>query len=370
MAITIDHPGEASPEPEPKPPAPPARVAIEHEELLVHRGQRSGVYIVVAVHSTLLGPALGGCRMLSYPAVEGAIDDALRLSAAMTLKAAAADLALGGGKAVICLAPGQHTPAGAPRGEILRDLADAVNLLDGRYITAEDVGTTSDDMATLSRFCKHVVGRPPEQGGAGDPGDYTAAGVEAAMRACCEREFGTPDLAGRSLAVIGCGSVGGNLARRLHAAGATLVLSDIDPGVRPLACELDARWMAPEQALAADVDIVAPCALGGVIDARVAEALRCAIVCGSANNQLTDDGVAELLAARRILYAPDFIVNAGGLINVSLELSGYDHERAVQRAAGLEAVMGRVLDHAKQAGLTPLDAATELAQQRLSAATR
>jgi leucine dehydrogenase len=358
MAIAIDHPSAAL--------RARTHPAIDHEQLIVRRGERSGVHIIVAVHSTVLGPALGGCRMLSYSAVEEAIDDALRLSGAMTLKAAAADLPLGGGKAVICLAPGL-VPSASQRREILRDLADAINLLDGRYITAEDVGTTSEDMAVLSGFCPHVVGRPPEQGGAGDPGDYTAAGVEAAMRACCEREFGTPELAGRSVAVIGCGSVGGHLARRLHAARAELVLSDIDQSVRHLARDLDARWMAPEQALVAEVDIVAPCALGGMIDARAAEALRCAIVCGSANNQLTGDGVAELLAAREILYAPDFIVNAGGLINVYLELSGYDHGRAARGAAGLEGVLGHVLDHASGAGITPLDAANELAERRLSA---
>jgi leucine dehydrogenase len=359
VAIAIEHPNGVSPA--------QAHAAIEHEQLIVRRGEHSGVYIIVAVHSTVLGPALGGCRMRSYSAVEDAIDDALRLSQAMTLKAAAADLPLGGGKAVICLPPGL-VPSAPLRREILRDLAAELNLLDGRYITAEDVGTTSEDMALLSGFSAHVVGRPPEQGGAGDPGDYTAAGVEAAMRACCEREFGTRELAGRSVAVIGCGSVGGHLARRLHEARAQLVLSDIEPSVRELARELDARWMSPEQALVAEVDIMAPCALGGVIDAPVAEALRCAIVCGSANNQLAGDGLADRLATRGILYAPDYIVNAGGLINVYLELSGYDHERAVRRAAGLEGVLGHVLDHASEAGITPLEAANELAKRRLSAA--
>ncbi|GAC1440489.1 MAG: amino acid dehydrogenase [Solirubrobacteraceae bacterium] len=345
----------------------PGRPAFDHEQVLVRRGDRSGVHVIIAVHSTALGPSLGGCRMRAYASVEDAIDDALRLSQAMTLKAAAAGLPLGGGKAVICLAPG-CAAEGPLRDAILRDFADALNQLAGRYITAEDVGTTSDDMALLSACSPHVVGRPPEQGGAGDPGDFTAAGVMAAMRACCTRRFGSPDPAGRSVSIIGCGSVGGSLARRLHAAGAELLLSDIDEGRRVLARELGARWASPEEALLAPVDILAPCALGGVIDAGVAAELRCAIVCGAANNQLTEDAVAVRLAARGIVYAPDFIVNAGGLINVYLELPGYDAECAERMVEGLEMVVGEVLDHAAERSITPLAAAAERARLRLDGA--
>ncbi|MGI8801009.1 MAG: Glu/Leu/Phe/Val family dehydrogenase [Solirubrobacteraceae bacterium] len=344
---------------------PLARLTADgHEHLLVSRGRRSGAQTIVAVHSTALGPALGGARMWRYPALEDAVEDALRLSAAMTLKAAVAGLPLGGGKAVIRLPEG----AEPDREAVLRDFADAVNLLGGRYITAEDVGTTSADMALLASFTDHVVGRPRAGGGSGDPGDFTAAGVLAAMRACCREVFGTPDLSGRTVAIIGLGSVGEHLARRLAALGARLELCDIDPAKRRLAAELGATWRAdPAQAHGAAVDILAPCALGGLIDGRRAAELRCRIVCGAANNQLDRDDRAAGLADRGILYAPDFIVNAGGLINVALELTGYDLGLATRRADDIEGVLGRVLVGAREAGVTPLAAAKELAARRLGA---
>ena len=340
---------------------------LDHELLLVRRGERSGMDTIVAVHSTVLGPALGGCRIWRYPTLQAGIDDALRLSQAMTLKAAAAGLPLGGGKGVICLPPGLE-PTWGVRHEMLRDFAETVNMLGGRYITAEDVGTTSRDMEVLAGFCHHVVGRPAERGGAGDPGEYTAAGVEAAMRACAAHLFGSPDLTAHSVAVIGLGSVGEQLARRLARVNATLVLSDINPRKAALARELGAQWLDPEEALRADVEILAPCALGGVIDDALADRLRCRAICGAANNQLAHDTVAGRLAARGILYAPDFIVNAGGLINVSMELSGYDRGVAIRRAADIQAVLARVLAHAEADGKTPLAAATDLAHRWLDAA--
>lgn len=339
---------------------------LAHEQLVISRGRRTGAHAIIAVHSTALGPALGGCRIWRYPSLEAAVDDALRLSAAMTLKAAVAGLPLGGGKAVVRLPEGE-----VPREALLRDVADAVNLLGGRYITAEDVGSTSLDMARLAEFTDHVVGRPTAGGGSGDPGDFTAAGVLAAMRAACGAVYGTPDLAGRSVAIIGLGSVGGGLARRLAAAGARLELCDVDPARRTLAGELGAVWIdQPELAHTAAVDILAPCALGGLIDARRVEELRCRVVCGAANNQLDDDARAARLAERGILYAPDFIVNAGGLINVALELTGYDVGLATRRAEDIEAVLGRVLVRAQQAGVTPLAAAHELAATRLAVVRR
>ncbi len=335
-----------------------------HEQLLVSRGSRTGAHTIIAVHSTTLGPALGGCRIWRYGRLEDAIDDALRLSAAMTLKAAVAGLPLGGGKAVIRL-PEDFDPG--RREELLRDLADAINLLDGRYITAEDVGSTSGDMALLAEFTDHVVGRPAAGGGSGDPGEFTAAGVLAAIRACCREVYGTGALAGRSVAIIGLGSVGRGLARRLAALGARLELCDIEPAKRAVADELGATWLAdPARAHAAAVDVLAPCALGGLLDSGRSEELRCRIVCGAANNQLDDDDLAARLAERGILYAPDFIVNAGGLINVALELTGYDVGLATRRADDIEAVLDRVLATAREAGVTPLSAAKALAARRLA----
>ena len=339
----------------------------EHELLIVRRGRRTGVHTIVAVHSTVLGPALGGCRMWRHPSLEDAIDDALRLSRAMTLKAAAAQLSLGGGKSVIW-APAGPAPAGAFREQLLHDFADTLNMLGGLYITAEDVGTTADDMSALAGDSPYVVGRPTQSGGGGDPGDFTAAGVVAAMRACCERRFGSSDLSGRSVSIVGLGHVGEPLARRLSRCGASLVLSDIDQARRSVAGELEACWLESQDALRADVDILAPCALGGVLDEAVTDELRCAVVCGAANNQLTSDEVADRLAARGILYAPDFIVNSGGLINVALELTGYDRELALDRADDIQSVLAGILARAEQAAVTPLAAALALASERLMAA--
>jgi leucine dehydrogenase len=349
-------------------PGEPFGERCEHETLLVRRGRRSEVPTIIAVHSTVLGPALGGCRMWSYATLADAVADALRLSAAMTLKAAVAGLPLGGGKSVICLSPGATRPDGAFRDAILRDLAEAIELLDGSYITAEDVGTSSSDMAFLSHWTEHVVGRPRQEGGGGDPGSFTAVGVEAAICACCQATFGSRSLAGRSVAVVGMGSVGTALARRLKRRGAELVLSDVDASKEALALGLGAEWASPGDALRAQVDVLAPCALGGVIDRQLVGELRCRIICGAANNQLASDELGEVLADREILYAPDFIVNAAGLINVSLELTGYDAEESQRRAAAIERVLTHVLERAHDTGETPLQAATELAQRRLRAA--
>ena len=337
-------------------------MTIDHEQVLVRRGRRSGAHAIVAVHSTVLGPALGGCRMWRYADVEEGLNDALRLAAAMTLKAAAAGLALGGGKGVICLPPDAQA-TGTLRTALLHDFADLVNVLDGAYITAEDVGTGSADMVEIARRTPHVVGLPDLSG---DPSPFTAAGVHAAIRACARRLFGAPELHGRSVAVVGCGHVGTSLARALAQAGATLVLADVDQSRRALADELPrAVWSEPEEALAADVDILAPCALGGTIDAGHLDLLRCRAICGSANNQLADDGLAAALARRGILYAPDFIVNAGGLINVALELDGYDAALAHARAAALEGVLDEIFGEAEAAGVTPLEAAHRRAGARL-----
>jgi leucine dehydrogenase len=340
--------------------------AGEHELLLVRRGARTGAHIVIAVHSTVLGPALGGCRLWRYESLDAAIDDALRLSGAMTLKAAAARLPLGGGKSVI-FPTCDLDLTGASRRALLGDFADALNLLDGCYITAEDVGTTSDDMSVLSGLSRHVVGVPAARGGSGDPGEFTAAGVHAAMHACARARFGSRGLRGRSVSIVGLGHVGEPLARRLDAEGAGLIVSDVDGSKRALAIELGATWQPPAQALRADVDVLAPCAMGGAIDASVAGELAARIVCGSANNQLTNDELAEILYERGVLYAPDFIVNSGGLINVSLELSGYDRDLALRRIADIEHVLAGILSHAERASITPLAAAHELARERLAA---
>jgi leucine dehydrogenase len=347
----------------------PARAPDEsgHELVLVRRGRRTGAHTIIAVHSTVLGPALGGCRLWHYESLDAAVEDALRLSSAMTLKAAAAQLPLGGGKAVIFPDP-ELDLTGRSREALLDDFAESLNMLDGTYITAEDVGMGAADMDFLAGRSRYVVGAPTSHGGSGDPGSFTAAGVLAAMRACCHARYGSADLGARSVALVGLGHVGEPLARALAASGAKLVLSDIDAGKRALASELDAEWLDPADALRAEVDLLAPCALGGVIDETLGVELRARIVCGSANNQLAAPELADVLAARGILYAPDFIVNSGGLINVAMELTGYDRDRALGRIRRIEDVLGAILAHAAAEAVTPYAAAVELATERIAAA--
>lgn len=342
---------------------------LAHEEVAVRRGRRSGIYIVVSIHSTALGPALGGLRMWRYAALGDAIADGLRLSEAMTYKAAAAGLDLGGGKAVICLPP-DHELQPDDRRELMLDVGDIVDSLDGRYVTAEDVGTGTNDMAVIRERTEHVVGLPIDSGGSGDPSPITARGVESAIRASCAHRYGSGDLLGRRVSVVGLGHVGSHLAERLSADGAELAVTDIDPGRRALAERLDARWLDPAEAMTAECEVLAPCALGGTIDGDVAERLRCEIVCGAANNVLAERSLAERLAERRILYAPDFIANAGGLINVYGELHSLDRERLDTLVDGIGAALARVFGAAAERSVTPLDAARALAEERLDGARK
>jgi leucine dehydrogenase len=344
-----------------------APVPFEHEQLAVCRGARSGLYTIVAIHSTTLGPALGGVRLWSYPATIDACRDALRLAMGMTYKAAAAGLDLGGGKGVICAPPGEVVAAERRRAALL-DFGDLVESLEGGYITAEDVGISPEDLVVIAERTHHLTGLPEDRGGSGDPSPFTALGIEAAMRACCAQAFGSPDLDRRRVAVVGLGHVGARLGRRLASAGAELVVSDIVPQRRALADELGARWVAPDEAMLTACDVLAPCALGGAIDASNVDSLRCRVVCGSANNQLADEGLATHLAERGILYAPDFIANAGGLIHVYMEIKGYSEGRATELVLGIEDTVTRILETAEHRRITPLDAARALASERLDAA--
>ena len=339
---------------------------LDHEDVIVRRGRRSGLYTFVAVHSTLRGPSLGGCRMWGYLESREALRDVLRLSRAMTYKSAVADLPLGGGKGVIMTGSGASLSS-EQRTAALLDFGDAVESLGGSYITAEDVGTSSRDMRAIAERTRHGAGLPRRLGGSGDPSPFTALGVESAIRACCERVFGSSSLRGRSVAVVGLGHVGSRVAKRCARAGANLVLSDIDAGKRRLAEDLGAGWTPPARALEVEVDVLAPCALGGVLDQTSVPRLRCAIVAGAANNQLAGEPVADLLADRKILWAPDFVVNAGGIINIAEELHGYDAAVARRRVRRIGEILLDIFDRADTAGITPLTAAMELAQQRLAA---
>jgi leucine dehydrogenase len=356
----------AAPARPPQPAIPP--VSFEHEQLAVRRGDRSGAYCIVAIHSTALGPALGGLRMWHYPATIDAARDALRLATGMTYKAAAAGLDLGGGKGVIC-APADGLE-GERRRAALLDFGDLVASLDGRYITAEDVGISPADLVAIGERTEHLTGLPPERGGSGDPSPFTAIGVEAAIRACLRARFGSAAPAGRRVAVIGLGHVGAALARRLAEAGCELLVTDIDARKHALVAGLGAQWIDPGEAMTAECDVLAPCALGGAISADNVFDLRCEIVCGSANNQLADEGLAAVLAERGILYAPDFIANAGGLIHVYMEIKGYSESRAIALAEGIETTVSDLLERADRSGTSPLEAARTVACERLDTALR
>jgi leucine dehydrogenase len=341
--------------------APPA--PLEHEDLVAHRGPRSGAHVIVAVHSTALGPALGGVRLWHYASPIEGVRDALRLSAGMTLKAAAAGLELGGGKGVIC-AP-NPSPGQRERRHLLLDFGDLVESLGGRYVTADDVGICPEDLVTVRERTAHVTGLPPEQGGSGDPSPFTALGVEAAMHAAALERFGSRELAGRRVVISGLGNVGAKLARRLVARGVEVAVSDIDPAKRVLANELGLEWIDPERQALAECQILAPCALGAAIDEANLPLLRCQVICGSANNQLADDSLAEPLAERGILYAPDFVANAGGLIHVYREIRGYSADDARDLARGIEANLERIFVAARERSVTPLEAARAVARERL-----
>jgi leucine dehydrogenase len=325
---------------------------------------------MVAIHSTARGPSLGGCRMWRYDDVRHAALDVLRLSRAMTYKAACADLPLGGGKGVIALPRGRERAplTGARRRAALLDFGDAVQTLGGRYLTAEDVGIASRDMPVMAERTTHVTGLATRRGGSGDPSPFTAIGVEAGIRTSCERLFGTRSLEGRTIAVLGLGHVGSRVATLCARDGARLVVTDVDPAKRALAERLGARWTTPARALTARVDVLSPCALGAVFDADVVPRLRCRAIVGAANNQLAQERVAELLAARGILWAPDFVVNAGGIVNIAVELrpEGYDAAAARRDCRAIGTTLARVLDDAEAAGVTPLAAANALAERRLA----
>jgi leucine dehydrogenase len=336
----------------------------------VRRGERSGLFTIVAVHSTARGPALGGCRMWHYDDSRRAVRDALRLSRAMTFKSAVAGLPLGGGKGVIMAPDPALAGRRGLRADALRDFGSTVQQLGGSYITAEDVGTSSRDMEVISTTTNHVTGLSRARGGSGDPSPWTALGVEAAIGVCCERVFGSASLKGRTIAVSGLGHVGARVAASCARAGATLLVTDIAGGKQALARDLGARWIEPDEALAAAVDVLVPCALGGLLDHDAVERLQAPIVAGAANNQLADDDVAGLLAERGVLWAPDFVVNAGGIINISVELEpeGYDPRRARTRVRGIADTLRRIFDDADAGAGSPLDAAMALAQERLAEA--
>jgi leucine dehydrogenase len=341
---------------------------FEHEQLLVRRGDRSGFPIVVAIHSSALGPAIGGCRLRHYPDWWDGVADALRLSAGMTYKNAVAGLDNGGAKSVI-VAPDDRPLDPDARRAALLDLGDLIQELDGVYATGPDIGTSPLDMVTITERTQHVFCLPAAYGGSGDSSPPTARGVYAAIRALCGHRFGTADPTGRRVVVIGLGSVGSLVARMLADAGAHLVVTDVDPAKRALAHELGATWSAPDEAIGVEADILVPAAVGGLLTREAVPALRCAAIAGPANNQLATDGVADLLHQRGILWVPDYVVSAGGVIHATaVEQRGVPVAAALVAVDRIGATVTELLGAAERAGDTPHRAARRMAEARLAEA--
>lgn len=335
----------------------------EYEQIVFAHDPSTGLRTIMAVYSTALGPALGGARFWPFVTEEDSIRDVLRLAKAMAYKASAAGLDLGGGKAVIIGDPRTHKTA-----ELLRAFGRVVERLGGAYITTADVGTSSADMDVISEETRFVTGTSVRSG---DPSPVTAYGVWYGMRAVAERLWGEPSLAARHVVVQGTGKVGGALARLLAREGAILTLSDLDHGsVTALAGELGGEVVPPTEALTVPCDVLAPCALGPVVTDATLRVLKCRAVAGAANNQLERPDHAEALLEAGILYAPDFVVNAGGLISVAGEIMGYGAEEAHARSAAIADTLRRVFERASSSGITPAAAADAIAEERIRSVRR
>jgi leucine dehydrogenase len=341
---------------------------FQHERVVIVRGPRSALPVIVAVHSTALGMAAGGCRMWAYPSWQHGLEDALRLSEAMTYKSALAGLPNGGGKSVIALPPG-HVLFPEERRNVMLDLGDVVESLNGIYGVAEDVGTTAEDMLVVSQRTRYAYCLPVSAGGSGEPSAPTAVGVYEAIKVTCGELFSEASVAGRRFTVIGLGQVGSRLATLLAEAGAHLLVTDVDVTKRGLADELKATWLQPSEALSQPTEIIVPAALGGMFTRAGVDNLNCLAIVGPANNQLATDDVADQLAKRRILWAPDFVVNAGGVIFGALvDAHGLSDAEAMTRVRDIGTTLSRVYEAATQWGVTPAAAALRLARAKIAAA--
>ena len=340
-----------------------AMASLDHEEIVFHRDAATGLSVIVAIHSSILGPALGGTRWHPYASEEEALDDVLRLSSAMTYKSAAANLPFGGGKAAVIGDPAGKTPAQ------LQAYGRFIDSLNGRYITTTDVGTTTAEMDIVAGEARFVVGTSPDRGGSGDTSVLTAATVVQGMRAAMRVAFDDESFADKRVVVVGVGKVGGRVARYLAEGGAKLVLSDIrTEAAERLAAEIGAATTGLDQAYTTECDILSPNALGRVLTPESIPALRCRVVCGGANNQLANDPAdAALLKERGILYAPDYVINSGGVISVAMEIERYDAARARQLADGVYETTLRILRTAEREGVSTAEAAGRFVQERLAA---
>ncbi|HEX2676550.1 MAG TPA: Glu/Leu/Phe/Val dehydrogenase [Polyangiales bacterium] len=325
------------------------------------RDEASGLRAIIAIHDTRRGPALGGCRCVEYVNDEAALYDVLRLARGMTYKAALAGLPHGGGKSVI-LAPGKELD----RDKLFASFGRFVDGLAGRYIAAEDSGTSCEDMERVRKQTKHVVGLDVKHGGSGDPSPFTALGVRRGIEACVELALGKSNLSGVHVAVQGVGNVGYNLCKELHRAGARLTVSDVrDELAERASKEFDAKVVPAAETHRVECDVYAPCALGGAINDRTAPQLRCKIVAGAANNQLAGDENGLMLHERGILYAPDYAINAGGLVNVAAEVAGYDAEKSRARTMKVYDTIHEICERSKKSNVPPHRVADAMVEEIL-----
>lgn len=338
----------------------------DHERVVFVRDADSGLRAIIAVHNTVLGPTIGGCRVRAYASGDEALTDVLKLSRGMTYKAAMADLPFGGAKSVIICDPKKKTR------EMLLAMGRAINQLGGLYTTAEDMGMEEDDLRTMRRATPHVTGLP-EDGLGTSPGPLTALGVYHGLRAAARHRLGKNSLADVHVAVQGAGHVGGPLIEQLVRDGARITVADMDRAlVEKMQQAFGAQVVEPDAIYDVDADIFAPCAIGGTLNARTVPRLKTKVVAGSANNQLGDDEAGRLMHEKGILYAPDYVINAGGLIKVSLDVMALRHGRTLGRDA-VEAKVVRIEDRtaelfslADKRGLRPEDAADEMARERIA----
>lgn len=332
-----------------------------HEQVMFFRGKSGKLKSIIAFHDTTLGPALGGTRMFPYAAEDEAVTDALRLSRGMTLKSGAAGLNYGGGKGIIWGDPQKD------KDEILlRTYGRFIEGLRGRFITGTDVGTYSSDFVHCLAETRHVVGLPVQYGGSGDTSILTAWGVFLGIQACVEEAFGKKDLHGLTIAVQGMGKVGSKVCRHLRDAGAAIILTDVKrDAARDLAAELGAKYVEPGEILATECDVLSPNAMGSVLSAGTIPCMKCKVVAGGANNQLAAPGDAARLRDRGILYGPDYIVNAAGVIQVADELDGYNYERCKARVEMIPSLLRTVFAISRAEGIDTDTAATRMVEDRV-----
>lgn len=337
------------------------------EKVVAERGPRSGQMITISIDSTGLGPALGGCRIKSYPSWQHGLADAVRLSSAMTDKAALAGLAHGGGKTVVTVDDSfARDRSHDTRADLLADIGDLVEGLHGDYVTGPDIGSGPADMVAIGERTSHVLCRPESAGGSGDSSGPTALGVNVSIDAVCRHLWPDRDLSTLRFAVHGLGHVGALVASRLAGAGVRLTVTDVDASKRQLANDWGATWIPAEEAMGADVDVVVPCAVGGILRTDNVPDLQCAAVVGAANNQLDHDTTADLLHKRGIIWAPDPVVSGGGIISsVSREREGATPEQADARVRGIGRRLAQILSASASAGTTPLYEARQLTRHLL-----